>query len=52
MKIEVSNLAKTFPFSIYYRISGEIIFVDAVIDQRRNPQSIQNLLARIRKTES
>lgn len=39
-------LAKTFPFFIYYRVVGEIIFVDAVLDQRRDPKSIRMLLDR------
>jgi hypothetical protein len=40
-------IAKTFPFSIYYRIVESTIFVDAVIDQRRNPKSIRKLLESI-----
>jgi plasmid stabilization system protein ParE len=42
-------IAKTFPFSIYYRVVGETIFVDAVIDQRRNPESIRKHLERLEK---
>lgn len=37
-------IARTFPFCIYYRIEGEAILVDAVVDQRRNPGSIKRLL--------
>ena len=42
-------IAKTFPFSIYYRVVGETIFVDAVIDQRRDPESIRKHLERLEK---
>lgn len=41
-------IAKTFPFSIYYRVVEHTIFVDAVIDQRRNPESIRKLLDRLK----
>lgn len=39
-------LAKTFPFSIYYRVDGETIFVDATLDQRNDPKTIKKLLYR------
>ncbi len=43
-------IARTFPFCIYYRIKGEFILVDAVLDQRKNPCSIQRLLGGRGKT--
>ena len=39
-------LAKTFPFSIYYRISDQTVFIDAILDQRRDPKSIRSVLER------
>lgn len=42
-------IARVFPFSIYYRVSGDVIHVDAVIDQRRNPESIKRLLLRLKQ---
>jgi len=44
-------IAKTFPFFIYYRIENATIYVDAVLDQRKDPASIKNLLSRL-KNES
>ncbi len=44
-------LAKTFPFSIYYRIVDETIFIDAVLAQRGNPKSIRDLLRRRSRPE-
>jgi len=44
-------IAKTFPFSIYYRVVEDTIFIDAVIDQRRNPESIRKLLDRLERTD-
>lgn len=41
-------IARVFPFSIYYRVSGDVIHVDAVVDQRRNPESIKRLLLRLK----
>ncbi len=42
-------IARVFPFFIYYRVSGETIYVDAVVDQRRNPTSIKRLLLRLKQ---
>jgi len=42
-------IARVFPFSIYYRVESETIYVDAVVDQRRNPDSIKRLLLRMRR---
>jgi hypothetical protein len=42
-------IARVFPFSIYYRVTDETIYVDAVVDQRRNPASIKQLLIRLGK---
>jgi hypothetical protein len=44
-------IARVFPFSIYYRVSGDFIHDDAVIDQRRNPESIKRLLLRLKQDE-
>lgn len=33
-----------FPFTIYYRVEGSDVFVDAVIDQRRDPDWITDRL--------
>ena len=37
-------LSETFPFSIYYRVEGSDVFVEAVIDQRRDPEWITERL--------
>lgn len=42
-------MARVFPFSIYYRVVGEVIFVDAVVDQRKHPASIKCLLQRLKR---
>jgi len=42
-------IARVFPFSIYYRVVGEVIFVDAVVDQRTDPASIKRLLQRLKR---
>jgi hypothetical protein len=42
-------LARVFPFSIYYRVVGNVIFVDDVVDQRRNPESIKRLLLSLKR---
>lgn len=44
-------LGRVFPFFIYYRAKGGTIYIDAVVDQRRNPASIQRLLLRLREKE-
>jgi plasmid stabilization system protein ParE len=44
-------MAHVFPFSIYYRVTGDTIYVDAVVDQRRNPESIKRLLQRMKRGE-
>jgi plasmid stabilization system protein ParE len=44
-------IAKVFPFCIYYRVAGDDILVDAVLDQRRNPQSIRRLLRRRNRSD-
>ncbi|MBN2657229.1 MAG: type II toxin-antitoxin system RelE/ParE family toxin [Calditrichaeota bacterium] len=33
-------LTKRFPYSIYYRIVDEIIYIDAVLDCRSDPENI------------
>ncbi|MCF6313223.1 MAG: hypothetical protein L3J39_12305 [Verrucomicrobiales bacterium] len=38
------KLAKTFPYSIYYRLGKGEIFIDAIIDQRRNPDRVWSVL--------
>jgi len=37
-------LSKRFPYSIYYKVAGEIIFVHAVLDSRREPSVAQGRL--------
>ena len=37
-------LSKRFPFSIYYKINDDVICVYAVLDCRKNPNSIQKRL--------
>ena len=44
-------IARVFPFFIYYRVKDETIYVDAVVDQRRNPASIKRLLFRLMRGE-
>lgn len=44
-------IARVFPFSIYYRVTADAIHVDAVVDQRRNPESIKRLLLRLKRKE-
>lgn len=37
-------LSSKFPFAIYYKISGDEVFVHAVLDCRQDPQSIEERL--------
>ena len=37
-------LSKRFPFSIYYKIKENIIYIYAILDCRRNPNSIAKRL--------
>ena len=37
-------LSKRFPWSVYYRIEGDEIRIYAVLDNRRNPDSIKQRL--------
>jgi len=37
-------LSKRFPFSIYYKINDDVIYVYAILDCRKNPNSIQKRL--------
>ena len=37
-------LAKRFPFSIYYKVKDNIIYIYAVLDCRKNPNSIAQRL--------
>lgn len=37
-------LANKFPFTIYYRVEDEVAYVDAIIDQRRDPEWISERL--------
>jgi hypothetical protein len=39
------KLARRFPFAIYYRITSSIIDVVAVLDCRRDPETISNRLS-------
>ena len=43
-------IARVFPFFIYYRVIGETMYVDAVVDQRKNPDSIKRLLLRLKSS--
>jgi len=36
--------SKRFPYAVYYKIKNEIVKVYAVLDERQNPQSIQERL--------
>lgn len=38
-------LSKRFPFAIYYRLSGDLVQVHAVLDCRREPTSLGRRLA-------
>lgn len=38
-------LSKRFPFAIYYLLKDETVFVDAVLDCRRNPVWIRKRLS-------
>ena len=38
-------LSKRFPWSVYYRIDGDEILIYAILDNRRNPNSIRSRLA-------
>lgn len=37
-------LAKRFPFAVYYRVEGDVARVRAVLDCRRDPQSLRERL--------
>lgn len=37
-------LARTFPYSIYYKMIGSQVVVNAIIDNRRKPASVENRL--------
>jgi len=39
------TLSKRFPFSIYYRVEGDMVIVAAVLDARRSPLWIRRRLA-------
>ncbi|MEI6647859.1 MAG: type II toxin-antitoxin system RelE/ParE family toxin [bacterium] len=39
-------LSKRFPYAIYYSIQADVVFVNAVLDCRRNPDIISNRLTR------
>jgi len=36
--------SKRFPYTIYYKIDGNTIFIYAVLDERQNPQKIKERL--------
>lgn len=38
------KLATQFPYAIYYRVSGEVVDVVAILDCRRDPRSIDATL--------
>lgn len=37
-------LSKRFPFGIYYEVEGDVIYVYAILDMRRDPLWIRNRL--------
>jgi hypothetical protein len=37
-------LARTFPYSIYYKMIGAQVVVNAITDNRRKPASVENRL--------
>jgi plasmid stabilization system protein ParE len=39
------QLAKRFPFAIYYRVQNDVVRVYAILDCRRNPAWIRHRLA-------
>ena len=39
-------LAKRFPFAVYYEIKDDVVRVIAVLDMRRDPESIRTVLAK------
>ena len=34
-------LSKRFPFGIYYEVEGDVVYVYAILDLRRDPQAIR-----------
>ena len=38
-------ISEKFPFTIYYRIENDSVLVDAIIDQRRDPEWINQRLS-------
>jgi hypothetical protein len=40
-------LSKRFPFAIYYHVDIEVIYVDAILDCRQNPEQIEKRLSKI-----
>ena len=40
------QLARRFPFAIYYRVAGSDVVVFRVLDCRRDPRAIRKLLAK------
>jgi hypothetical protein len=38
------TLAKRFPYTVYYEVDGELVTVVAILDCRRNPVLIRNML--------
>lgn len=37
-------LSRHFPWAVYYKVNGDIVFVHAVLDNRANPSSAQQRL--------
>jgi hypothetical protein len=40
-------LGRTFPFAVYYDVIGDTVHIKAVLDCRRDPRSIRDLLRRL-----
>ena len=37
-------ISDRFPFSVYYIVDGDDVFIEAIIDQRRNPEWVSERL--------
>jgi len=44
-------LSKRFPFAIYYKLSGQEVFIHAVLDCRRSPAWIRARMTKLENTK-
>jgi hypothetical protein len=44
-------LSKRFPFAIYYKLSGQEVFIHAVLDCRRSPAWIRAHVSKLESTK-